>query len=573
MAQLNMAGDDSLRAVAITDDVERRARRFARIWSVAAVAVFVVLAATVGIPHGPDLEDWERAVRLGAVAVLACATALAWRWEGWGGSIMLVGSVLLGLLTSLQHQPLVAFLPVVAFLVPAIGFLVAWHRTRTTASVVVLATVVVMVLFTGSVLAQEFYDRGYGPTHPSSALPPPPDTPVIWMWSGGVTDTAAVVVARVTGSGDVQLQTTDPAGTTTTVRGSQTQDVWRFELSDLESDTAYEYHLTLGATEIPERSGTFTTRTTGPMNFKVAVASCARLGSNGTVFETILGTEPDLFISSGDLFYADYATSLTQFTEAYEKTLTQPAQAALYASVPIAYVWDDHDYGGNDSDSTAFARPLAFEAYHTNVPHYPLPSGDSLNQAFTIGRVQFVLLDTRSQRNPKADPDGPDKTMLGAQQLAWLEDRLLESDRYAMTVIVSSVPWIAVPEGGADHWAGFSYERRLIADFIATNDIDNILMVTGDQHLVGADDGTNTDYSTTGNAAFPLLAAAALDRPGSVKGGPLSEGMFPGGGQFGLIEVTDDGSSEIAVTLTGVTWEGEALVEYSFTVPVAGGTS
>ena len=184
-----------------------------------------------------------------------------------------------------------------------------------------------------------------------------------------------------------------------------------------------------------------------------------------------------------------------------------------------------------------------------------------------------MLLDARSQRDPKADPDGPDKTMLGPTQLEWLEDRLLDSDRFALTVIVSSVPWIAVQEDGADHWAGYAYERGQIADFIAANNIDNILMVTGDAHLVAADDGTNTDYSAAGNAAFPLLHAAALDRPGSVKGGPFSEGMFPGGGQFGLIEVTDTGSDEITVHLSGMTWESEALVEYSFSVPAPGASS
>ena len=573
MAQVNTADRLGLHAIAITDGVERWARRTARLWSLAAIVLFGLLAVTVGIPHGPDLENWERLLHLVTVALLIAATAVAWRWEGWGGGMMLVGAVLLGLLTTLQQQPIVALLPVVAFLVPAVGFLIAWHRTRTRASVVVLATVVVMVLFTGSVLAQEFYDRGYGPAHPASTLPALPDTPVTWIWSGGVTDTSAVVVARVEPLRETTLTVTDPEGRSSHHPGIANDGVWRFELSQLAPGTSYQFIVSVDGSPVAERTGSFTTRSSGPMSFKVAVASCARLGSNGRVFETILTMEPDLFISSGDLFYVDHARTSDHFTDAYLQTLTQPAQAALYAAVPIAYVWDDHDYGGNDSDSTAPTRHQALDAYRRNVPHYPLPAADSIYQSFAIGRVQFVLLDDRSQRDPKADPDGPDKTMLGTTQLEWLRERLAASENYALTVIVSQVPWIAAQQDGADHWAGYANERQAIADFIAEHSIDNLLMVTGDAHLVAVDDGTNTDYSAVGNASFPLLHAAALDRPGSVKGGPFSEGMHPGGGQFGLIGITDTGGDEITVDLAGVTWEGDTLVDYSFTVLVPRGAS
>ena len=86
--------------------------------------------------------------------------------------------------------------------------------------------------------------------------------------------------------------------------------------------------------------------------------------------------------------------------------------------------------------------------------------------------------------------------------------------------------------------------------------------------MVAIDDGTNTDYSALGNASFPLLHAAALDRPGSAKGGPYSEGAFPGGGQFGLIEVVDNGGNSVTVHLSGIDWRGEVLVHYSFEVVV-----
>ena len=558
--------EHGLRAVAISDHVETVSRRIARTWSVTAIAALLVLGLTVGIPHGPDMEEWERLVQLGTLALLTLGILVAWRSEGLGGSVMIIGSTSLWGMAALQHQPARAFLPAVLFLVPAIAFLVAWNRTKTRASLVVLVTAVLMVLVVGGAVAGVIYDRGYGAAHPQSSLAQLADTPVVWIWSGAVTGDSASVVARVDGAGDVELELRDEAGEQSVVTAvGVVDDVWRFELAGLSAQTSYTYVPLVDGIAVPARTGRFTTFDSGPMSFVVAAASCARLGSNGVVYETIAAIDPDLFIATGDLFYADYVETAEHYAHAYESSLGQPAQALLYSSVPIAYVWDDHDYGRNNSDRTMPYRNLALSAYRQNVPHFPLPVDDSVYQSFSIGRVQFVLLDDRSQRDPAATPDGPDKTMLGASQLQWLQERLLDNS-YALTVLISQVPWVVPPEPGADYWGGYAYERGEIADFIAENNIDNLLMVAGDAHMVAIDDGTNTDYSAAGNASFPLLQAAALDRPGSIKGGPYSEGAFPGGGQFGIIEVEDTGGETIGVRLAGMTWEGEVRVEYSFTV-------
>jgi hypothetical protein len=128
-------------------------------------------------------------------------------------------------------------------------------------------------------------------------------------------------------------------------------------------------------------------------------------------------------------------------------------------------------------------------------------------------------------------------------------------------VLVSSVPWIGAY---GDSWGAYSAERQEIANFIANHQIDNLVMVAGDAHMVAIDDGTNTDYSKQQAGGFPLLHAGALDRPGSIKGGPYSEGTFPGAGQFGLLDVTDDGET-ISVRLSGHTWDGHELVSLQFT--------
>jgi len=144
----------------------------------------------------------------------------------------------------------------------------------------------------------------------------------------------------------------------------------------------------------------------------------------------------------------------------------------------------------------------------------------------------------------------------------------------ALTVWVNSVPWIAQPEPGADHWGNYATERRELSDFVVANDIDNLVMLAGDAHMLAADDGSNNTFASDGiGPGFPVLHAAALDRRGSLKGGPYSEGAFPGGGQFGLLSITDDGGPEIAVAFSGRNWKGTELVRYSFTVGAGGADS
>jgi hypothetical protein len=188
--------------------------------------------------------------------------------------------------------------------------------------------------------------------------------------------------------------------------------------------------------------------------------------------------------------------------------------------------------------------------------------------------VRFLLLDTRSERSPDDQRDGVRKSMLGPEQKAWLKRELLGArDRYALTVVSTSVPWVARAQAGADNWAGFATERAELSRFIARHRIKNLMMLGGDAHMLAIDDGSHTDYSGTGKAGFPIMHAAALDRQGSVKGGPYSEGAFPGAGQYGIVTIDDRGGERVRVALSGRTYAGRERVGYRFEVPVSDGAA
>ncbi|MGY1700242.1 hypothetical protein [Geodermatophilus sp. SYSU D00766] len=164
-------------------------------------------------------------------------------------------------------------------------------------------------------------------------------------------------------------------------------------------------------------------------------------------------------------------------------------------------------------------------------------------------------------------PAPPDQLGGKGASLDRLVQRVTASRAHAAVIWVDPDPWIAPDEPGRDDWGGYADERRRIADTLAAAGLDDLLMVSGDAHMVAADDGANTDYSATGGAGFPLLHAAALDSPATLKGGPYGEGAFPGAGQFGTVTVTDDGGDTVGVELTGRDCRGDVLVSLRVTLP------
>jgi len=312
------------------------------------------------------------------------------------------------------------------------------------------------------------------------------------------------------------------------------------------------------------------------MSFRVLFGSCAGTGSNNEVFETMESLEPLFFLHMGDFHYENIPVNdVERYRRAVDEVLASPRQSSLYRSTPIAYMWDDHDYGPNDADRTHPGKPAALGTYDETVPHYPLHRDEDgnptdLRQAFTVGRVRFIMTDLRSQRTPDKEADGPDKTMLGVSQREWLLHEFESAaERYELIVWVNVVPWISAPDSGHG-WGRYGWERRLIADrILELGLVDRLLVLSGDAHMVAIDDGTNSNFSTSaerGERAFPVVHAAPLDRYARHKGGPYSHGkaarrllfgLIPIQ-QFGLAEIADDGNV-VELRLTGRNKRGELL--------------
>jgi phosphodiesterase/alkaline phosphatase D-like protein len=404
------------------------------------------------------------------------------------------------------------------------------------------------------------------------------------VWCGNVTPTTATVVVRLDAPGQrVRLQvgvngSLSPAifsAAANTAAGAG--NTVKLTVQGLTPNTDYYYGVEVAGvlrTE-PISRGRFHTFPLGRASFKIAFGSCGDFRApNQRAYEAIVNEQPLLFINLGDLHYSDTnTTDAEQYRRNYDQVLRHQQQSALYRAVPVAYMWDDHDYCGNDSDTTAIGRDTARSVYKERVPHYPISAaGGTVAQAFTIGRVRFIMTDLRSASVSPAQKESASKTRLGTGQKAWFKQELINArdSGFPAIVWVCPDPWIAPAKLGDDTWGGHATERTEIANFIRDNGITNLTLLSGDMHALAFDDGTHSDYATGGGARVTVLHGAALTSEGSSKGGPYLEGPMPGNEQYGILEVFDNGGPSIACRFSGMKVGEERKISRIFSSSVAG---
>jgi hypothetical protein len=558
----------------LSDDTVRWLHRLAELWGGVAVVTFGTLTVMDRIPRPPEGDILgaavSRPVVVVALTMVVIGLAIGRRFTATGAVLIAVAAATLGLLSSVQYRPSVAMGVTFVFAVPAVIEWYAWQHRRSLQAIAVLAVTTTVLLIGVGAAADTIYDHYWGPAHPASSIAALPDSETEWVWAGATTEQSTRVVAKVRGGEGtpVRLLVSERAdlGDGRWSEPTTVDDVHvaHFDVRGLSPDTEYHYALEVDGTVDTVRQGHIRTFPVGPASYRMAFGACARTGSNGAVYDAIRERDPLAYVALGDIHYANIdRNDPSAMRDALDAVLTSPSQSALYRSTSTAYVWDDHDYGGNDADANSVSRPAAQLVYRQYAPHNLLAAGESggIYQSFEVGRLRYLLTDTRSYRDASA-ASGP--TLLGAEQLAWFDAELRRAAADGVGVVwLSPTPWIGEANPASDTWAGFDAERRQIADLIDELGLaDRMILVAGDAHMVALDDGSNSDYSSRRGGGFPVLQAAALDRPGSTKGGPFSEGMFPGAGQFGEIDVDDRGGPRIGVTMRGFRYTGETIVEH-----------
>jgi len=261
----------------------------------------------------------------------------------------------------------------------------------------------------------------------------------------------------------------------------------RVTVAGLAPATRYYYRLLVDGIPDRYRLTPFSTRTApaGAAPFRLAFGSCARhqLDAEQPIFRAIAAAEPDVFFWLGDNIYADSASEWV-FAEDYRRQRSVATTLPVMRSVPQLAIWDDHDFGLNNSDVTNPSREAslaAFRDYWAN-PASGLADAPGVFFQYAYGGVDFFMLDGRYYRTPNKTLDGPDKTLLGKRQGEWLRETL-KASRAPFKVIACGSGWSAEDGPTGDTWAAFLTERDALFDFIRDERIEGVFLLSGDTHF------------------------------------------------------------------------------------------
>ncbi len=354
----------------------------------------------------------------------------------------------------------------------------------------------------------------------------------------------------------------------------------RFELPGLEPGSRYEYEIYLDGFRLnPPAPLSFQTQAmwryrTDPPPFRVAIGSCAYItdapfdrpgdpyGGDYKIFRAIAQARPDFMIWLGDNVYyreADWTTERDMRRRwAHDRAL--PELQPLLGAVHHYAIWDDHDFGPNDSDRTFRHRATSlrvFQDYWAN-PTWGLPEAPGVFTRFEWADVDFFLLDDRSHRAPNTMPAGPDKRMYGREQLQWLKESLAGSRAPFKIVAGGGQFWN--PLNTFESLGQYPAEQQELYDFIREARIEGVVFLSGDRHhtelLRRQEPGMYPLYEFTSS---PLTSGGS--RLEEEAGNPARvPGTWVTGGtrNFGLLEVSGEEEARV-LTLRTLDADGKEL--------------
>jgi alkaline phosphatase D len=232
-------------------------------------------------------------------------------------------------------------------------------------------------------------------------------------------------------------------------------------------------------------------------------------GGADEVYAAMHAKKPDFMLWGGDNFYyrePDYTR--TGMIHRNDHARAVKAMQPLLANVHHYAVWDDHDYGPNDSDRSFPLKHMSLEMFklYWGNPNYVFPN-EGITGKFQWADVEFFLMDDRWNKAPNELND-PNKDYWGAKQMNWLLDALSTS-KASFKIIVNGGQVIS-PAKVFENMANYEAERTYLLKELKNRKIPGVLFLSGDRHISNLNklerEGTYPLYDLT---VSPMTAGKA----------------------------------------------------------------
>lgn len=318
------------------------------------------------------------------------------------------------------------------------------------------------------------------------------------------------------------------------------------DVTGLEPATRYFYQFeALG--QISPVGRTKTLPTDGVQNLRFAQVSCAKFNAGFFNAYSRIAARDDLdfLLHLGDYIYeasnkppasqtpgADIGRpfaplheckTLEDYRQRYDQYHRDPDVQRLRAALPLIATLDDHEFAdgawrdgasehkperdGDWADRRAVAFQVRWEWLPARKPD-PSNSEKVFRKVSLGGLADLILIDTRTRRDEPVPPPAmfdPERSALGEEQRTWLlqefdtskaQWKLLANPSVMATTWSKDFPQeikqallklklIDVDGIGPDYdqWDGYPVERDLLLSHWRDNDINNVVVLSGDVHV------------------------------------------------------------------------------------------
>lgn len=265
------------------------------------------------------------------------------------------------------------------------------------------------------------------------------------------------------------------------------------DFEKLEPSTWYNIFLSIEGWGTHASYGFKTASEVPAENFEFLTGSCALMlngigripfpGFSHYIFKRMKKQGGDFMVWLGDNTYyfgKDYESGENMFQRQLKQRKKFPILNDFLGSVPQYAIWDDHDFGPNDADSSFRLKDEALKVFQHFWPNtYPDQEIFKGNYfSFRHSDCDFYMTDGRYWRSSPGDSSAG---MLGETQLTWLKKQLITSTASFKFIAVGSQVIDNTDFG--EYYQQYPREYNELLSFISDNNIKGVVFLTGDKHF------------------------------------------------------------------------------------------